>query len=247
MVIIPLLIRDDCCRCFNLKHRLGETMLLQSKVSTQMIDIEKKLSNKEKIKISRLYRNKERQQKVTLSRLMLKNMIQKYNDIEKNIDLKSIEILNQYNEIKGNPFFLINGKRANTDDISISYTTDYVCVGYGKKCKIGVDIEKIFSIKDYKYLLTIFSENEIKEILRDGNRQQDIDYRITLKWCIKEAILKAIGIGFEKGFKCLEFYYSPKYNRNIIECIDGIIDMNKKIFLYCFRNEKLCQVICFIE
>lgn len=75
MVIIPLLIKNDTCKCFDLKSRLGETVLLQSEALHLPVDIEKIFSDIEKVKLDRLYRNKKRQQQLILGRLMIRQLI----------------------------------------------------------------------------------------------------------------------------------------------------------------------------
>jgi 4'-phosphopantetheinyl transferase family protein len=245
MVIIPLLIKNDTCKCFDLKSRLGETVLLQSEALRLPVDIEKIFSDIEKVKLDRLYRNKKRQQQLILGRLMIRQLIIQNNNLEEDFDLQRIQILNEDDGIKGSPFFLIDGVK-NGDDISISYTTDYVCVGYGKKCKIGVDIEKIFNIENIKHLKTIFSQNEWEDIFRNVINKKQLKERMTLKWCVKEAILKAAGIGFKQGFKSIEVYYSKKEKCHVIRGTDGILDPQKKYLLHYSYNDDLCQIICFI-
>ena len=126
------------------------------------------------------------------------------------LDCKEDDI---YYNSYGKPF--CKGK----DFFNVSHTKDYI-VYVRSNDRIGIDIEKVdnrlLEIIDYAY-----AKDEI-EYIRSTNNFDEIIYRATLLWTIKESVFKASGV--EKGLEPREI---EAYDR------DEIIFMGER---YCIRH-----------
>jgi len=206
------------------------------------------LTESENHKVRRLFRNKTRQNQVISGRFYMKWMIY---DIQRNkygnmIDsFKNINILNRIGEKSGKPYFTINGVR-NCDDISISYSGENIILAYGYECRIGVDVEGIINNTSYDYLHTIFTDRECKDI-NHSTGDMTIKEKITLKWCIKEAVLKAVGVGFAVGYKSIEVIFADGTDKIVIYMDESYIEPDRKIYLFYDIGGEYCKTACFIK
>lgn len=206
------------------------------------------LTESENNKVKRLFRNKTRQNQIISGRFYMKWMIY---DIQRNrynnmIDsLRNINILNQNGERSGKPYFTIDGVRS-CDDISISYSGENIILAYGYECRIGVDVEGIINNKDYDYLHTIFTDRECEDIHHNITNMK-IEEKITLKWCIKEAVLKAAGVGFTVGYKSIEVIFTDSADKIVIYINGSYIESERKIYLLYNISEKYCKAACVIR
>ena len=128
-----------------------------------------------------------------------------YNEVRKlGADILGYSNLVIEKDERGKPFF-----QGNIDcDLSISHTDGMVAVAVGKKCKIGVDVEKIHKISNVivnKY----YSPLEKKAISQNKENVELIETKI---WTRKEAYSKCLGTGLNKKILAWDSYS----NRDII-------------------------------
>lgn len=180
-------------------------------------------TERELTKIKRLYRNRHRVSALITGRLMLKELIRARHKKD-NLDWLDIEIINKEDQIKGVPEIFIKDKKEDIN-VSISYTGDYVSVGLSRRAAVGVDIETIHEYSA-SFLRMFYSKEEMEEVISLDKAGQ------TESWCMQEAVLKAMGTGFEIGLKKLKITENKNEN---------------KAHIICARERDICQVICYIE
>jgi phosphopantetheine--protein transferase-like protein len=135
-------------------------------------------------------------------RVAVKEIIK--NTHKPDIDFQSIEI---FNTPSGVPIYKINNKLQKTK-ISISHCKDVAIGGILDKANgFGIDVEKI------RY----FNESFIKSFISDAEWSQykkfnESNQKIlgTLIWSIKEATLKALGLGLRLHPKNIEVIFNEK-------------------------------------
>lgn len=186
-------------------------------------DYEHFFSEREWTKIKRMYRNPVRMASIISGRMLIKKLIAERSG---NAFLfKDIEVLNGTDGIKGPPRLYIKGELTETS-VSISYADDYVCVGISDKAFVGVDIERVRFFPNCFVNMFYVKENAETINCMDGIGQTEM-------WCIQEAYLKAMGIGFEVGLKGLHIRLS-----DLEQCDAKAISSSEK---------GICQVICFVN
>ncbi len=192
-------------------------------------------SEREMRKINRLYRNEKRVRALIKGRYILKDYFgNRYKD--RNLEDPEIEILNQRQDHTGKIFVALQNE-ACREKVSVSYAEDFVCVGVSDEYQIGVDLEKIHHFSD-SFLKLFFSEEEHKLFQLDNKESQ------TRLWCIKEAVLKAIGTGFEIGLKNMRMESKGDYFSFIIQDHDNV---HREAYILTACNEDIYQAICFLE
>lgn len=112
--------------------------------------------------------------------------------VEKNLDNKKYNLETLKISAYGKPFFDSNF------DFSLSYSENFAVLGFQENGKIGIDIEFIKPIKlsdfnDY------FNKNELNFLNNSNNLYADF-YKL---WTRKEAVSKAIGLGFHIDYKTI--------------------------------------------
>lgn len=115
-----------------------------------------------------------------ISRLMLQKYVSENFRIWNWKDLKRSPTHKPY--LENGPFF------------SISHSGNFVLIGFSCETELGVDIEQIKKINT-EDLAGYFHQEEYV-FLKNKNFDEDSFYRV---WTRKEALLKAIGIGFLEG------------------------------------------------
>lgn len=143
------------------------------------------LDEKEKERANRFYFKKD-QDNFKISRGLLKYFISKYTNTNYE------KIIFSYNNF-GKPFLENSNLKFN-----ISHTKDIALFAFCNDLEIGIDIEKIREVKNYKDIVKrFFSKNEIKEFFElPENEYQTAFFTI---WSRKEAFIKAVGQGLSLG------------------------------------------------
>jgi phosphopantetheinyl transferase len=186
-------------------------------------DYEHFFSEREWVKIKRMYRNPKRMASIISGRMLIKKLIAERSGNA--YTFKDIEVLNGTDCIKGLPKLYVKGKLTGIS-ISISYADDYVCVGISDKAFIGVDIERVKNFPDCYVNMFYTKENAETINCMDGIGQTEM-------WCIQEAYLKAMGMGFEVGLKGLHMRLA-----DLEQCDAKVISSSEN---------GICQVICFVD
>ncbi len=167
-------------------------------------------------------------QESILGRIALKKA---YNSFKKS--RQSPRTINILKDDSGVPFI------KNGEDLfcSISHSFGYALAVVDKN-RVGVDIEKI---RDHREeLIKYIATPQELEIVSDKNKENTI----TKTWVIKEAVLKALGVGFELNPKSLEICKKVKNNYFVL--------VNNKGELYrfnvlAFRWKDFCIAIAVEE
>jgi 4'-phosphopantetheinyl transferase len=121
-------------------------------------------------------------------------------------------------------------------DISISHSGSYLAVGICNNGKIGVDIELLKDI-DIRVFRNCLSANEEIYINSGKEIAQRLEnfYEI---WTIKEAYLKALGIGLQKPLPIMHFY--PDYIKPRAELTHD----NQQYYLSTLKEDKFILSVC---
>jgi len=85
-----------------------------------------------------------------------------------------------------------------TLDFNISHSNDFVVCAVSEEGKVGIDIEKIRPMEAERFQ-KYFSRDEIREIAS----AEDKDEQFFRYWTLKEAVLKAEGIGIRVSLKSI--------------------------------------------
>lgn len=149
-----------------------------------------------------------------------------------------LEVINKKN---GSPFVcgLPCGDKI---DLSISYSCDTVLVGCSDTCRIGVDVENRLD-PDSALPSLVLSEQE-RELLNSGFWGFDRSSMLLLLWCLKEAILKTVGLGFSLGYLTIEFFTDSSGSQLYLKDHNGVFAYGDKISCLYDLNEDMCAVIC---
>lgn len=163
------------------------------------------------------FRQQEDRHRAMLRELLLREVLletfpQKQVQIDKNEYGKPI--IAGMQDMDGNP--CVREEYAGFD-FNISHSGDLVVIAFGANINlVGVDVERIERIKDYKKILRFFSKEEQDMINTSQNPVRDF-YRV---WTYREAFSKLAGIGlslFEKEpvhinyEECHVIYHGEKY------------------------------------
>ncbi len=101
-------------------------------------------------------------------------------------------------EIKKNKFgrpFLVNSKLF----FNLSHTDNSYLLGFSLTGKIGVDIDKLSGEEDLDELIEYAFSKEEADFCKNGNSY----YRFLEIWTLKEALLKAAGVGLVDDLKSI--------------------------------------------
>lgn len=198
------------------------------------------LSPAEMKKYCDLFRNPRRQNLILSSRFFAKWMIADWVTESGTTEIIPLQlaIINRDN---GTPciYGLPDDMQIN---LSISYSQNSFLIGCVTEGKIGVDLEdRIDPNSNLPFLA--FSKQErdlINSRLFGYNREQTI----LLFWCLKEAILKAVGLGFTRGYLPIEFYADSNRTQLLLADYQAVIPNDEHIECFYDMNDYLCSVIC---
>lgn len=95
-----------------------------------------------------------------------------------------------------------------TVEFNISHSGEKVLAAFSYSYKVGIDVQEIKEIPDYMEIAeNFFSKEEAADIMQNGGLKLFYQY-----WAAKEAYLKALGIGLNRGMD----FFSVR-NEKIIE------------------------------
>jgi len=94
----------------------------------------------------------------------------------------------------GKPFALVRGRVAPTS-FNLSHSGDHGLVALGPRGQLGIDVEARVPGRDFVGIgESVFGPNELRNLLQARDAERDrVFYRL---WTHKEALIKALGIGF---------------------------------------------------
>jgi 4'-phosphopantetheinyl transferase len=158
------------------------------------------LSSQEEQKAGK-FRKKEDRRRFSLSRACLRRLLCRY------IGVPPDEIDFLYGTY-GKPY-VKNGRGAEGLDFSVSHSGEYVLYGFSMRRQIGVDIERIRTDSDLRDVLPdICTAEELRGIGSGGKALPLPDiYRC---WTVKEAYIKALGLGLSYPLKDVRVSVSPE-------------------------------------
>ncbi|MBZ9625580.1 4'-phosphopantetheinyl transferase superfamily protein [Clostridium sp. FP2] len=198
------------------------------------------------------YRNKKRQYHLLHGRIISKKLIKKYflSLSEKDtLMYKDIEIKNILTgEQKGKPEITFRGEKQNLN-VTIAHCDEFAGALVGEGCIVGMDIEMVKTFDD-SFMCMISNLKERNE-LNEKSLGISIIKKWTLFWTIKEAIGKALGVGFFHGFNSIQVYYTDltnfitiKFDEKMNEVVkDNIVGI--EIYYQFIKNS--CCTFCIIK
>lgn len=148
-----------------------------SKILMALTDLEQQTYNK--------YKQSRRKESYLLGRYCAKQAIK---TLSKNMDFSSFSIISgQFNQP------LIRGTGTSGLSISISHSQSYAAaIAFYDSAPFGIDIQTVQS-ENKKSMLSIGTNSEIELIKETGWNEESA---LTLLWCAKESLAKAIKTGF---------------------------------------------------
>ncbi len=183
------------------------------------------LSNEEKLKMDSYYHYNDKI-RFLLSRYMLKQQLSKY----LNIDIEAI--LLKYS-VHGKPYF----KNKHGVEFNISHSENIVIVAfYGDN--IGIDVQHHHPIEEDFINESFLTKNEISYLnsLEDNDKTLEF-YRI---WTIKEAYIKAIGIGMYMDLKSIDITNPEPLKYNGKKYIIALTNINPSYSCaVCYPGSKM--------
>lgn len=176
---------------------------------------------------------KERKNEWLLGRFASKKLIKFYFEkkLKLHISLTDTEILGNKNK---KPTIRIAHCNFQVSDFSISHSDNYAAAAITTKpnLKVGIDIEKTRIMKD-KVFGHFLLNSEIAQIKKSLNKNR----MATIFWTLKEASLKAIGIGLKgslKGIKVLSLQELKSANIFISKSNLKIAKLREPTKIHCF-------------
>lgn len=100
-------------------------------------------------------------------------------------------------------------------EFNLSHSENMAIFGFGKKISLGVDIEYISSKKEQTYPVEeLLSSKEIQRFQNLQKKERNMAFFEA--WTCKEAILKALGMGFYMSPKEIEMTFSPESEPKVL-------------------------------
>lgn len=127
-------------------------------------------------------------------------------------------------------------------NLSISYSQNTFLIGCTTEGKIGVDLENWIN-PDSNLSSLVLSKHE-RDLINSRLFGYDREQTILLFWCLKEAILKAVGLGFTLGYLPIEFYTDSNRTQLLLADHQAVIPNDEHIKCFYDMNDYLCAVIC---
>ncbi|XP_057835415.1 uncharacterized protein LOC131045788 isoform X2 [Cryptomeria japonica] len=130
-----------------------------------------------------------------------------------------------------------------------SHHGDYVAIASEPLCLVGLDImchgieERQPALEFLKNFSSCFTISEWTTILRAGPNDEDILNQFYRLWCLKEAYIKAVGVGLGYKLERMEFYYPENQIWSDLAYlrIDGMEQKDWQFSLHQFGN---CHWVC---
>ena len=146
---------------------------------------------------------------------------------------------NEYSSLSYDNFGKATLRNSNLK-FSISKSKEYFITAISKKYQVGIDIEKITYIKDYKKIMSLFLHQEEVNIINSFPKQEHLKlfYRF---WTAKEAIVKAVGTGISIDLKSINLKISG--NNNIYIQSDNIIKKEMLLSQFILDNNYISLAI----
>jgi len=197
----------------------------------------------ERKKYCALFRNPRRQKLILFGRFFAKWMIADWVNEFGTADVMppQIAVINREN---GTPNIcgLPDGIPMN---ISVSYSQNTFLIACATEGRIGVDIENAI---DPDSNLSSLALSRQERVLMDSQLFGFSRAQIMLLfWCLKEAILKAVGLGFSHGYQSITFHTNSNRTQLLLADHDTVIPAGERIRCLFDMNDGLCAVICRIE
>jgi 4'-phosphopantetheinyl transferase len=181
------------------------------------------LSEKETERMNKFLHYRDKMCYLVVHALLKKQLSEKLNKREKDIDI------DYFNNIKP----IINGINL---DFNISHSGHFFSfvIANNKKLRVGIDIEIVKVIDDFKTISTnYFSDTERAYIFEPVSDTTEQLWRFYEIWTCKESILKMIGIGLYTDLSKISVV--PGTNIFSIEMPDNIKIFNYQAFIYSKR------------
>ncbi|PID77903.1 MAG: hypothetical protein CSB21_02930 [Deltaproteobacteria bacterium] len=140
-----------------------------------------------------------------ISRSILRFLISGY--LEKEPD----KICFSYGD-KGKPEIILS-KDEPYFSFNLSHSGDIILICFSKFSHCGIDVEKFRKIKNFKLIVQKYFHSEEKDFLNclPRNLQEDMFFKI---WTLKEAYIKAHGLGAGKSFESFSVFLNKLQNSN---------------------------------
>jgi phosphopantetheinyl transferase len=211
------------------------------------------LGPEEKERYLAFYRNRQRQYEMLHTRVLAKRLIHSYLFDNYEFNLKNhqeILIANVENgEQQGKPYIIINGKIYEELRLSLAHCSKMLGAVIGEGCFVGIDVEEIKPVG--QGFIDIFLDNEEKQLLIDSFPGLDLDQKIILMWCSKEAIGKALGTGFSLGFSSMRFRFTGEDGLLKLRLHEGLNKyipyINPQSYIYYDLSKGSCRVLSVIR
>ena len=127
-------------------------------------------------------------------------------------------------------------------NVSVSYSQNTFLIGCAAEGRIGVDLEnRLDPDSNLPSLVLSQQERELMDSNLFGYSREQI---LLLFWCLKEAILKAVGLGFTHGYLPIEFHTDSSRTQLLLADHDAVIPDGEQIQCLFDMNDCLCAVIC---
>ena len=168
-----------------------------------------------------LYRNPKRQRELLHTRLLAKRLLRDYwYEFGEKMDISEQEIpLLQVEEglRQGMPYLAPCEPWGRRDlSISLAHGAGLLGAAVGEDCLVGIDIEQARPRgKGFAELFLNAEEQELIPLLFVGVAP---DIGDLLMWCVKEAVGKALGTGFSRGFSSLRLYSATPTGESAVSC-----------------------------
>jgi len=149
--------------------------------------------------------------------------------------------------------YTIDEKKLEYKYFNISHTHNMVAVVFSGKHEVGVDVEKKRPV-DYKSLINYFASSDEKKRVLGSDDISNEFYKV---WTIKEAYLKAVGVGLSNDITSINMaevvkrnyilsFQKRVENKYMLSAV-AIADRDVKKNSYGFRVQKITPDSLFME
>ncbi|GEM_PF-6871271 len=200
--------------------------------------MQRQLSPAELKKYRTLFRNPRRQQLILSGRFFAKWLAADWLTASGETEVlpRQLTVINREN---GAPC-ICGLPEAGQMQLSISYAQETFLIGCAATGRIGVDLEDRID-PDSNLPSLVLSQQE-RDLMNSRMFGYDRAQTVLLLWCLKEAILKAVGLGFSRGYLPIEFH--TDHTALFLDDRQHVIPEGEQISCLYDINEQLCAVIC---